>query len=352
MRLPWLQLSSSVLLACFGALCLILPAAASQGGEAGTDPAVSGSADDGAGGSFEAAGAGGNAVEDMKNQLESGVRGLLNDPSGTLKRWALEDGPPILGRVLLFLLMLMVSRVVARFAGRVMRGAVERSAKHASELLKSFIESSVRKVVFSIGVVLALQNLGIDIAPLLAGIGVLGFVVGFALQDTLGNFAAGIMLLMYRPFDVGDFVEVGGREGTVEAMTLVSTTLLTLDNQRLTIPNGKIWGDVIRNVTANPERRINETIGIGYGDDVDRATAVALEVLGELEAVHAEPEPQVLLTSLGDSSVNLSLRAWVATGDYFATCCELRRRIKLRFDAEAISIPYPQRDVHLIREEA
>jgi len=346
-----LQQLRNVILACLGALLLILPADAYQGGEAdgGGDPAAAASADQEPGDTTE--GDVGNSIETVKVQLEQGFKGLLDDPVGTLKRWVIEDGPPILGRVFLFLLLLLISRVVARFAGRVVRSALERSA-NASELLKSFIETSVAKVVFFIGLVLALQNLGLDIAPLLAGIGVLGFVVGFALQDTLGNFAAGIMLLMYRPFDVGHFVEVAGREGTVEAMTLVSTTLLTLDNQRLTIPNGKIWGDVIRNVTANPQRRINEPVGIGYGDDVDRATALALEELVGIDAVHAEPEPQVLLTGLGDSSVNLSLRAWVDTGDYFATCCELRRRIKLRFDAEGISIPYPQQDVHLIREEA
>ncbi len=357
MHRTWPRILRNVLLACLGTLLLSLPAGASQGGGSGGEPGVATSTEQGSAGAAEGAGSTGtgpdsNAIERAKDNLEMGFKDLLADPGGTMKRWALEDGPAILGRILLFLFLLMISGMVARFAGRVVRGAVDRSAKNASELLKSFIQTSVSKVVFFIGLVLALQNLGIDIAPLLAGIGVLGFVVGFALQDTLGNFAAGIMLLMYRPFDVGDFVEVSGREGTVEAMTLVSTTLLTLDNQRLTIPNGKIWGDVIRNVTANPQRRINEAVGIGYGDDVDRATAVALEELNGIDAVHAEPAAQVLLTSLGDSSVNLSLRAWVDTGDYFATCCELRRRIKMRFDAEGISIPFPQRDVHLFRQEA
>lgn len=288
-----------------------------------------------------------NAIEDAKKELQEGFRAFFDDPSGTAKDWLMDDGPRIGGRIALFLLLLFLARLLSRFAGRVVRRGLDRSAKNASELLKTFIENSISKVIFFVGFVVALQNLGIDIAPLLAGIGVLGFVVGFALQDTLGNFAAGIMLLMYRPYDVGDFVEVAGREGSVSAMTLVSTTLMTPDNQRLTIPNGSIWGNVIRNVTANPTRRLNETVGIGYGDDIDKAKEIALEVLGKIEAVHGDPTPQVFVTGLGDSAVNLSLRGWVDTSKYFGTCCELRHRIKIAFDEAGISIPYPQQDVHM-----
>ena len=288
-----------------------------------------------------------NGIEEAKKELQEGFRAFLDDPSGTAKDWLMDDGPRIGGRIALFLLLLFLARLLSRFAGRVVRRGLDRSAKNASELLKTFIENSISKVIFFVGFVVALQNLGIDIAPLLAGIGVLGFVVGFALQDTLGNFAAGIMLLMYRPYDVGDFVEVAGREGSVSAMTLVSTTLMTPDNQRLTIPNGSIWGNVIRNVTANPTRRLNETVGIGYGDDIDKAKEIALEVLGKIEAVHGDPAPQVFVTGLGDSAVNLSLRGWVDTSNYFGTCCEVRHRIKIAYDEAGISIPYPQQDVHM-----
>ncbi len=286
-------------------------------------------------------------LEETKEKVEKEVRSLFTSPKATLRRWALEDGPRIGGRILLFLLILVIAKVLARFAGRVVRRAVTRSARNASELFKTFIENTVSNLVFLLGLILALQNIGLDVAPLLAGVGVVGFIVGFALQDTLANFAAGIMLLTYRPFDVGDFVEVAGKEGSVDSMTLVSTTLMTLDNQRLTIPNGKIWGDVIRNATANDRRRTNEVVGIGYDDDIAQAEAIALEVASSLQHVFAEPAPEVLVTSLGDSSVNLSVRAWVPTDQYFAACCELRRALKLRFDAEGISIPFPQRDVHL-----
>ena len=293
-----------------------------------------------------------NGIEEVKKELQEGFRAFLDDPSSTAKDWLMDDGPRIGGHIALFLLLLFVARLLSRFVGRMVRRGLDRSAKNASELLKTFIENSISKVIFFIGFVLALQNVGIDIAPLLAGIGVLGFVVGFALQDTLGNFAAGIMLLMYRPYDVGDFVEVAGREGSVNAMTLVSTTLMTPDNQRLTIPNGSIWGGVIRNVTANPTRRLNETVGIGYGDDIDKAKEIALEVLGEIETVHGDPAPGVYVTGLGDSAVNLSLRGWVDTSNYFGTCCEVRHRIKIAFDEAGISIPYPQQDVHMHNVES
>ena len=295
-------------------------------------------------------GEGGEEADGLSTAVDGakqGLKALIDDPVGTIKKWLLEDGPRIAGRIALFLILLVVSKILANFVGRVIRKGLDKSAKNASELFKNFVQNTATKVVFFIGLILALQNIGLDIAPLLAGIGVLGFVVGFALQDTLGNFAAGIMLLLYRPFDVGNYVEVAGREGTVESMTLVSTTLATLDNQQLTIPNGKIWGDVIRNVSAHPRRKIMETIGIGYDDDIDRATAVALEVVKGIEATLDDPEPQVVLVGLGDSSVNLSVRAWVESGDYFPTSCEIRRRIKMKFDEEGISIPYPQRDIHL-----
>ena len=279
------------------------------------------------------------------------LKRFFDDPGETTRRWLLEDGPRLLGRLALFIFLLYAARLVSRIVGRVTRSTLDGAAPESSALLKDFVQSAASKAVFFVGVVLALQNIGLDIGPLLAGMGVVGFVVGFALQDTLGNFAAGIMLLLYRPYDIDDYVEVASKEGTVKKMTLVSTTLDTLDNQRLTVPNGKIWGGVIRNVTANPERRIMETVRIGYGDDVDRACELALEVVQGFEVVKSNPEPQVLIAALGDSSVDLSLRAWVPTGDYFATVCELRRRIKLRFENEGITIPYPKREVHIVRAD-
>jgi len=185
---------------------------------------------------------------------------------------------------------------------------------------------------------------------MLAGLGVAGFIVGFALQDSLGNFAAGAMILIYRPFDVDDFVEVTGASGLVKKMNLVSTTITTFDNQTLVVPNSKIWGDVIKNVTAQTERRVDLEFGIGYDDDIELAERVLTEVVSAHDKVLADPEPMIKLHTLGDSSVNFVVRPWVRTDDYWDVYWDLMREVKLRFDREGISIPFPQRDVHLYAE--
>lgn len=304
-------------------------------------------AQDGQGEGEEGGGEDEDPVQKKIEEAKKGLKKFLDDPVTTTKDWAMEDGPRILGKIVVFLLVLLVSRIVANALARLTRGALNKSKLQASELFKNFIVNTLSKIVFFIGLIVALQTIGVNVAPLLAGIGVLGFVVGFALQDTLGNFAAGVMLLLYRPYDVGDVVSVSGETGSVEDMTLVSTTLLTPDNQRLTIPNGSIWGSTIRNVTANEKRRIDEPFGIGYEDDIEKAEKVMLEVVKGMEHVMDDPEPQVLLMELADSSVNFTVRAWVPTSEYFGTVCELRRTMKMRFDKEGISIPYPQQDVHM-----
>jgi small conductance mechanosensitive channel len=170
--------------------------------------------------------------------------------------------------------------------------------------------------------------------------------VGFALQETLANFAAGMMILFYRPYDVGDFVEVSGVFGKVSHMSLVSTTILTIDNQTLVVPNGKIWGDVIRNVTSQRIRRVDLTFGISYSADIPRAENILMSILESHDKVLSDPEPMVRLHQLGDSSVDFVVRPWVKTDDYWEVHWDVTREVKMRFDAEGISIPFPQRDVH------
>jgi small conductance mechanosensitive channel len=198
-------------------------------------------------------------------------------------------------------------------------------------------------------VLIALAQVGISLGPLLAGLGVAGFIIGFALQDTLSNFAAGMLILIYRPFDVDDFVEVGGVSGMVNHMSLVNTTILTFDNQTLVVPNSKIWGDVIKNVTAQTIRRVDMVFGISYTDDIPKTERILQEILDSQEAVLDDPEPIVRVHELGDSSVNFIVRPWVETGDYFETYWAITRAVKMRFDEEGISIPFPQTDVHLYK---
>ena len=197
------------------------------------------------------------------------------------------------------------------------------------------------------GFIAAISVLGINVGPLLAGIGATGFIIGFALKDTLSNFAAGIMILMYRPYDVGDLVEIGDTFGTVDAMTIVSTTLKTLDNQKVVVPNNMIWGDKITNATGSDKRRVDMVFGIGYDDDIAKAQRILEEIVQKHESVLKNPEPVVRVHELADSSVNFAVRPWVKTDDYWDVYWDITRSVKERFDAAGVSIPFPQQDVHM-----
>jgi small conductance mechanosensitive channel len=249
---------------------------------------------------------------------------------------------------LLFLVIMTTFYLLSRVVRRIVTKAVEARHLRFSELLKRTVISLSSGTMLAIGFLIALSQLGIQIAPMLAGLGIAGFVLGFALQDTLANFAAGLMVLLYRPYDVGDMIDcAGGTFGKVSHMSLVSTTILTIDNKTLIVPNNKIWGDVITNVTAQNVRRVDLEFGIGYGDDIPKAEKILSEVLAEHPKVLADPEAVVKLHSLGDSSVNFVVRPWVETDDYWDVHWDVTREVKLRFDREGVSIPFPQRDVHL-----
>jgi small conductance mechanosensitive channel len=217
----------------------------------------------------------------------------------------------------------------------------------ASQILRKFIVDSVRRITLFVGLLLGLAALEINITPLVALIGAAGFVIAFALQNTLSNFASGLMIMFYKPFDIGDFVESASVTGTVQSMTLVTTNMLTPDNKLLVVPNNELWGKVITNVTGSAQRRVDLVFGIGYGDDIALAERVLSEVVAEHPLVLKEPEPVIRVAELGESSVNLICRPWVKTADYWPVYWELTRAVKERFDAEGISIPFPQRDVNL-----
>jgi small conductance mechanosensitive channel len=251
----------------------------------------------------------------------------------------------------LFLVILLVFNVLAAILGRVTRATVASSKLKISSLLRDFFVTVVTKTVFLVGVLIAISTIGIDIGPLLAGVGVLGFIIGFALQGTLSNFAAGIMILLYRPYDVGDVVNAAGVLGKVDSMSLVSTTILTPDNQKVIVPNNSIWGGVITNITAMPNRRVDLTIGVGYGDDLDRTQEILMEVVKAHSLVLQDPEPVVKVTNLGESSVDFVVRPWSKTSDYWTVYWDLTKSIKQRLDQEGISIPFPQRDVHVIGDQ-
>lgn len=281
----------------------------------------------------------------------TGQRINLRDPAvfyAQAKAWALSPsgGLKLATNLGKFLLILLAVWVVSRIVGGVVRAAVKR-LPDASSLLQDFMVNGSQRVIMVIGLLVAVSALGINITPLAAAIGAAGLVIGLALQGTLSNFASGIMILMYRPFDVGDVVNAGGVFGKVEAMTLVSTRILTFDNQVNWVPNDSIWNNVITNATALKTRRVDMVFGIGYGDDIGRAQSIIEQVVGEHEQVLPDPAPTIRVNELGDNSVNFVVRPWARTGDYWDVYWDLTRRIKERFDAEGINIPFPQRDLHV-----
>jgi small conductance mechanosensitive channel len=278
--------------------------------------------------------------------------GLFSKWSDIVGDWLVDSGPRLFFQIVLFLLILLLFKFLARIARKIVKKGIQTSTLQVSTLLERTALSVTGSVVMIVGFLVALSQLGFEVGPLLAGLGVVGFIVGFALQDTLANFASGVMILLYRPYDVGDLIEAAGAFGKVSDMSLVSTTILTLDHQTLVIPNNKIWGDVIKNVTAQRERRVDMVFGIAYSDDIPHAERVLQEILADCDLVLDEPEALVKLHNLGESSVDFVVRPWVKTDDYWDAYWYVTREVKIRFDAEGISIPFPQRDVHLFREDA
>ncbi|MEZ9197414.1 mechanosensitive ion channel family protein [Shewanella sp. 10N.286.54.B9] len=272
---------------------------------------------------------------------------LLSEWMSIAKTQALENGASIIFKLIIFSLILFLSSLVGKIVKRVVQKTVSNSKLKFSYLLQDFFVSMVGKAVFALGLLIGLSQLGFELAPLLAGFGIAGVIIGFALQDTLSNFASGMMILIYRPFDVDDLISAGGVTGRVSHMSLVSTTIKTLDNQRLIVPNNKIWGDTINNITVEHQRRVDLTFGIGYGDNIEHAEKVLTEIIMAHPKVLKDPAPMVKLHVLGESSVDFIVRPWVRPIDYWDVYWDITREVKMRFDAEGISIPFPQRDVHI-----
>ena len=237
---------------------------------------------------------------------------------------------------------------------RVVRRVVKRAVSHSelSGLMRTTVARLSANAVQLLGFLIVLTQLGVHVAPLLAGLGIAGFVVGFAMQSTLSNFAAGGMILANQPFDVGDEIEVVGVLGIVQRMGLVSTTILTFDNQRVIIPNSTLMGGVIRNRTAERTRRVDLIFKISYADDFEKAERILRELVDEHADVLKEPAPLVVLQNLADSSLEIVVRVWAPTPRYWDVYRGLTRAAKLRLDGEGITFPFPQQDVHLHVDKA
>ena len=214
--------------------------------------------------------------------------------------------------------------------------------------VETFLENVVKVGLWGILLIVMLGNLGINVSGLIAGLGIMGFVVGFALKDTLGNLASGVFILFHKPFKVGDWINVGGVVGGVERVGIAACVLKSPDNVKITIPNSKIWGDTIQNYTGNPTRNLrNLEIGISYDSNIDDAIRIINDILKKDERVLKDPEPQIVVKSLGESSVNIAVRPHMKKEDFWGVYFDTIKRIKEEFDKNGITIPFPQRDVWL-----
>jgi small conductance mechanosensitive channel len=298
----------------------------------------------------------GGATEEYDNYIKavSGIKVDVTDASATwttITGWLLsaEGGFRWIVNMIQFIVIVIVFYLLSIVAGKAAKTAASRS-KSFSTLLSDFLVMSARRLVLFIGFFVGLSALEVNVGPVLAVIGAAGFVIAFALQNSLSNFASGILMLLYRPFDTGEVINVAGTLGKVESMNLLSTQLRTPDNQLVIVPNNSVWGDVITNVTGITQRRVDMMFGIGYNDDIDKAQKILEEIVTGHEKVLKDPEPIVKLHELGDSSVNFICRPWTRPDDYWNVYWDITREVKRRFDAEGVSIPFPQRDVHIYQE--
>ncbi len=270
------------------------------------------------------------------------LNGILQTVSGLIATWGLK----VVGAVAI----LIVGRIAAGWARRITRRGLERG--RVDPTLVPFLTKGVYYLLLAVVVIFVLSAFGIQTASLVAVLGAAGLAVGLALQGTLANFASGVMLLVFRPFQVGDFIDAGGTTGSVVEIGIFATTLRSPDNVMIVVPNSQVYGQIIKNYNGFDTRRIDLVVGISYGDDIAVAIDTIARVVSADARVLAEPEAQIAVSNLGDSSVDLVVRPWCKGADYWALRFDLTRRVKEELEAAGCSIPYPQRDVHLFQASA
>lgn len=246
----------------------------------------------------------------------------------------------VLAALLIFFVGQLIAKMISRLVGKLL------GRTRLDKILVEFIQSLVNALLLVFVVVAALDKLGVNTNSVIAVLGAAGLAIGLALQGSLQNFAAGFMLLIFRPFKGGDFVEAAGTSGVIEKIGIFSTTLHTGDNKQVIIPNGTIYSSNIVNYSARGTRRIDMVFSIGYGDDIRLAREVIAKVIAADERVLPEPKPLIAVGELASSSVNFFVRPWVKTEDFWAVKFDLTEKIKLAFDDQGISIPFPQMDIH------
>ncbi|MFQ5498386.1 MAG: mechanosensitive ion channel family protein [Candidatus Zixiibacteriota bacterium] len=270
----------------------------------------------------------------------------MEEIQGKLIEWLSLYGMRVVGALLILLVGRIVTGLVVNVVGKLMHKA------NVDRTLSRFMSSLVRIVLMAFIVIAAINKLGVATTSFVAVLGAAGLAVGLALQGSLANFASGVMLILFRPFKAGDYIEAAGTAGSVEEIRIFNTVLTTLDNRSIIVPNASVLGGTITNYSAHDTRRIDLTIGIGYDDDLKEARTVLVDILATDDRILEDPSATVVVKELGDSSVNFAVRPWVKSADYWSVLCDLNERVKLAFDEKGISIPYPQHDVHMYQESA
>ena len=259
--------------------------------------------------------------------------------------WFSEKGVDFAMDALIALLMLVVGKYVIRLLSAAAAKAFSRNGKKRT-LISDFASAVVSKGCWALLIVMVLARLGVNVAPLIAGLGVTGFILGFAFQESLGNFASGMMIALNEPFKAGDFVELAGLSGTVLEVNIMATVLATADNKKIVVPNKSAWGSPITNYSALGRRRVDLQVGIAYGEDISRASQIARDAVMSVEGVLPEPPPRIEPMLFGDSAVTLCIRPWCAAADYWNVHAATLKAVKDAFDRNGVVIPFPQLDVH------
>jgi small conductance mechanosensitive channel len=269
----------------------------------------------------------------------------MEDLIPKLQEFATFYGLKIVGALVIFIIGRWIAKFIKRLLTRLM------TKREVDATLVPFMANIIYFLLMAFVIIAAISQLGVQTTSFIAILGAAGLAIGLALQGSLSNFAAGVLMIIFRPFKVGDYIEGGGTSGVVENISVFVTNLKTPDNKAVIVPNAAMMGGNITNYSTKEIRRVDMTAGIGYGDDIDKARKVLNGILAADERILKDPAPTVAVVELADSSVNFVVRPWVKTADYWAVYFDVTEQIKKRFDSEGVSIPFPQRDVHLFQEK-
>ena len=270
------------------------------------------------------------------------MENLLSGNSELISQYVIPWAIKIIASILIYVVGRWIAKLIVKSVVKLM------ARSNVDESLRQFSASIIGAILTVFIIIAAIEQLGVDTTSIMAIFAAAGLAVGLALKDSLSNFSAGVMLIIFKPFKLGDFVNAGGSSGVVEEIQIFNTIMRTGDNQEIIIPNSHIYGGSITNVSARETRRIDLVIGIGYDDNIGKAKQLLEGIIAGNPLILSEPEPTIMVLDLGESCIDLAVRPWVKTADYWGARAELLQTIKETFDEQGISIPYPQQDVHMI----